>query len=418
MSRRFLPVLLVLAWLLLPSGTLAQDAQPVPPTTTTTSFPLTVTDDAGVATTFRAAPRRIVSLNPGHTESIFALGAGDRVVGVDVFSTYPPEAGAVQPRLTTYPRPSIEAIVNLQPDLVVALVESEDTLAPLRQLGVPVLKLFPRDFDATVQAITLLGQVLDANDRAAGIAEDMRARRDTVVRSIADAPRPRVFYELDASDPTKPYTAGSGGFYGQLIDVAGGANVFGDVRGDFAQVSAEAVIDRNPELIVLTDAYLPYNPQTPALVAARPGWGGITAVQNGATYAVQAELFSSPGPRLIEGLEALAYLLHPDRFAASGGPRLSTTGSVPFCAAGQTPTFTFGFATLAEALGPGMGDPTECAHVDPTNGDTYQQTTKGLAIYRRATNTPLLTSGSERWAATADGVVPWSGAGLDPPAAR
>jgi hypothetical protein len=166
------------------------------------------------------------------------------------------------------------------------------------------------------------------------------------------------------------------------------------------------VIARDPELIILSDAYLPFNPQTPAMVASRPGWQGVTAVQNGAVYAVQGDLLARPGPRLADGLETLAYLVHPDRFANSGGPRLAPTGGVqPYCAPGETPAFSFGFGTLAEALGPSMGEPTECAHVDTLTGDTYQQTTKGLAIYRRAENSPTFVSGSDRWTLGADGLL-------------
>jgi iron complex transport system substrate-binding protein len=123
-----------------------------------------------------------------------------------------------------------------------------------------------------------------------------------------------VYEELDASDPDKPFVAGPNGFYGQLIDVAGGTNVFGDLPGDVGQVGAEIIVARDPEVIILTDADLPFNPQTPEMVAARPGWATISAVQNEAVYPVSGSLFASPGPRLIDGLEALATILHPDRF--------------------------------------------------------------------------------------------------------
>ena len=393
---------------------LAARAQDAPPAVRT-AYPLTITDDSGARVTFTSAPKRIVSLNPGDTETVFALGAGDRLVAVDSYSNYPADAKAVPTRLTTYPTPSIETIVSLKPDLVLSLVENDNVLNQLRQQGIPVLKLFPTDFDATTQEIAELGQLLDRSDRGAEIAGAMRARRDAVVQAVAEAPRPSVFYEMDASDPTKPFTAGPRGFYGQLVDLAGGDNVFGDLPGDFAQVSAESVIARDPGLILLTDAYAPLNPQSPAMVAARPGWDHITAVRTGAIYAVQAELFSSPGPRLIDGLESLAFLLHPARFAADGGPHLAPALSFPFCAPGQSPTYAFGFALLSEMLGPTMGEPTECAHVDATSRDTYQQTTKGVALYHQATNTTVLTSGGDHWALTNDGLVQWSGGGLEPP---
>lgn len=378
---------------LLPAGARAQQA-------------VTVTDDSGVQTTFSTPPRRIVSLNPGHTETVFALGAGDRLVAVDSYSVYPPEAENVQPRLTTYPNVSVETIVALKPDLVLSLVEPDDVLNQLRQQGIPVLKLFPRTFDATASEVEELGRVLGAAEKGATIAATMRGRRDAVVQAVQGAPQPKVYFEIDGSDPTRPFVAGPNGFYGQLVDLAGASNVFSDLPGDFGQVSAESVVARDPELIVLADSYSPFNPQTPAMVAARPGWDQIAAIQNGAIYAVQEQLLSSPGPRLADGLEILAYLIHPDRFAASGGPRLAATaGQQPYCAPGQSPSFSFGFLQLSEALGTDMGEPTECAHAEVSTGDTYQQTTKGLAIYRRADNLPSFSSASGRWTLTGDGIV-------------
>src|ERR1700730_13559614 len=310
-SRRklFASCLTALALLLPQQAVWAQ--QPAP------GFPLSLTDDAGVTTTFAATPQRIVSLNPGLTEITFALGAGNRLVAVDTFSDYPPDAKNVQPRLTTYPSPSAETIVGLKPDLVLALAERDEDLAQIRGQGIPVLKLFPRDFDATARTIGNLGRVLGAQGTASAIASDMLARRDAVVSAVGDSPRPRVYEELDASTPDKPFVAGPNGFYGQLVDLAGGTNIFGDLTGDVAQVGAESIVERDPEVIILTDADLPFNPQTPAMVAARPGRDGISAVQNGAIYAVPGALYSTPGPRLIDGLEALARLLHPDRFPAA-----------------------------------------------------------------------------------------------------
>ena len=275
-------------------------------------FPLTITDDGGTATTFAAPPRRIISLNPGLTEITFALGHGDSLVAVDAYSDYPPEAKEVQPRLNTYPDPSIETIVSLHPDLVLSLADRDEDLAQIRQQGIPVLKMFPKNFDAAVGAIRTLGRLYGSPDAGDAVATDMTTRRDAVLNAVVDASRPRVYEELDASEPDKPFVAGPNGFYGQLIDLAGGTNIFDDLPGDSAQVGAESIIQRDPEVIILTDADLPFNPQTPEIVAARPGWSTITAVRNGAVYTVPGALYSTSGPRLVEGLEELAHLLHPD----------------------------------------------------------------------------------------------------------
>ena len=205
---------------------------------------------------------------------------------------------------------------------MLSLADRDEDIAQIRRQGIPVLKIFPKDFDAAVRAIQTLGQLYGAPDAGDEIATDMDLRRDAVLAAVADAPRPRVYEELDASDPDKPFVAGPNGFYGELIDLAGGDNVFGDLPGDVGQVGAETIVERDPEVIILTDADLPFNPQTPDMVAARPGWDSVTAVQNGAIYPVPGSLFSTPGPRLIDGLEQLARLLHPDRFA--GAPRQLT----------------------------------------------------------------------------------------------
>ena len=123
--------------------------------------------------------------------------------------------------------------------------------------------------------------------------------------------------------PTSRTSPGPNGFYGQLLDLAGGNNIFADLPSDFGQVGAESVIERDPEVIILTDTDLPFNPQTPELVAARPGWNAVTAVQNGAIYAVSADLYSTPGPRLADGLEQLARDAPPGplRCASPNWPR-------------------------------------------------------------------------------------------------
>jgi iron complex transport system substrate-binding protein len=162
--------------------------------------------------------------------------------------------------------------------------------------------------------VETLGRLVAADEPAATIAADMRARRDAVVAAVAAASRPRVYEELDASDPARPFAAAPHGFYGELLELAGGTNIFADLAGDVGQVDTETIVARDPEIIVLTDADVPFNPQTPEMVAARPGWNVVSAVQSGAVHAVPGALVSTPGPRLADGLEALARVLHPEVF--------------------------------------------------------------------------------------------------------
>src|SRR6266849_1241828 len=149
--RSPMPVRFVTRWISLPAliSGLLLNSPAIAVAQSTAYQTVIVTDDSGAPTRFAAPPQRIVSLNTGHTETVFALGAGDRLVAVDRYSNYPSAAQQVQPRLNTYPTVSVETIVSLKPDLVLALVEKDDVLNELRQQGVPVLKFFPKDFETT-----------------------------------------------------------------------------------------------------------------------------------------------------------------------------------------------------------------------------------------------------------------------------
>ena len=176
----------------LPQKVVLESAGPPPNTTVIyppeqqpTQFPLSITDDSGTTTAFAVSPQRIVSLSPGLTEITFAVGAGDRLVAVDTYSDFPPEAKSVQPRLTTFPSPSIETIVGLKPDLVLSLADRDEDIAQIRRQGIPVLKLFPKDFDAAVRAIQTLGQLYGVPDVTNDIAIDMdlRSRAQVIVNA-------------------------------------------------------------------------------------------------------------------------------------------------------------------------------------------------------------------------------------------
>lgn len=288
-------------------------ASPAAQPSATTAFPVTVKDDDGRTVTFDRPPERIISLSPGHTETLYALGVGGRVVLTDTYSDYPAE-NKPKAKLNTFPKPNVEEIVSLKPDLVVVLIEGDDFIQQMDARQIKVLKIFPKTFDDTLRDIELLGTVTGTESRAKEITANMRERAASVVARTKDAPKPRVLYELDASDPTKPFVAGASGFFGDLVPLAGGKNVFNDLKQPSGQVSSEQIIARDPEIILLADANSPYNAQTPAMVKARQGWGKITAVRDGKIYPVDADALTRPGPRLIDGLEQLAKLLHPELF--------------------------------------------------------------------------------------------------------
>lgn len=273
---------------------------------------LTVVDDAGRSVRLDGSPKRIMTLTPGNTEILFALGAEDRIVAVDQWSDFPPAATA-KPRVAPF-HLSLEQIVSFRPDLILSTYGSADPLLPLERHGISVMIFAPRTFDDIYRNILVIGRLVDAEAQAASLVRAMRQRVATVVAQGRDTPRPKVFIELDGSDPSRPFTPGAGSFIDALIRLAGGINVAAHSRTAWPQFSLEELIRADPDLIILlSDAGAPMNPHTPELVAQRPGWHHLRAVRQGAIAVIDSNVISRPGPRIVEGLERLARLLHPDQ---------------------------------------------------------------------------------------------------------
>jgi len=258
--------------------------------------------------------KRIVSLAPSNTEILFAVGAGDQVVGRDMFSDYPEAAKAVKDIGGSNGKYNTEEIVALKPDLVLAgEINSPELIQSMEQLGLPVFPLKnPATLEDMYSNLTVVGE-LTGHSRQAGQLVDSLKKRVTAVDDkvkLLDS-RLSVYYELDATDPTKPFTAGPGTFVSLLIERAGGYNIGDSMSSQWAQISLEQVVAANPYAIILGDSAYGVTPES---VKQRPGWGGIAAVQNNRIYTFDDNLVSRPGPRLVDGLEQLAKLLRPDLF--------------------------------------------------------------------------------------------------------
>jgi len=277
-----------------------------------TFVPVQITDDLGHTFRFTRPPQRIVSLTPGYTETLFALGAGDRVVGVDDYSDYPPEARS-RAKVGGGQHANLERIVALQPDFVVALVEQQEVDALVAK-GIPAVRLFPKDFNGVLQTILLLGKVTGTEQRAQEIVAGMNHQLAEIEERVKGLPQPRVFVELDGTDPLRPFTPGPHSFIGEMIRTAGGWNIAHDIRTPSSQISLEAIVAQDPGIIVLTDSKNPINPQSKEDVLKRQGWGGITAVRNGTVVSVDNVFFFRPGPRFVDGIELLARIFHPEAF--------------------------------------------------------------------------------------------------------
>lgn len=285
------------------------------PTAVTAAFPLTLTDSLGREVTLVALPQRIVSLAPSNTEILFAVGAGDQVVGVTEYCNYPPEAQEGREIVGGFSAKSlsVEKILSLQPDVVFSAgAIHQPVIEALEQAGVTVVAFDAQSFDEVYQNILTAGRVTGHAAEAEKVVAEMKdrlAKVQAVVRQIPEQERPKVFYEI-WDEPLM--TAGPNTFIGQMIELAGGINVFADVEEQYPQISPEAVVERDPDVILGPDSHA--EGLTAEKIAARPGWGDIKAVREGRILIVNGDIVSRPGPRVVEAVEAIARLLYPERF--------------------------------------------------------------------------------------------------------
>lgn len=275
------------------------------PTPTQAAFPATLVDDDGVEVTIDAVPQRIVTFAPSMTEIVYALGLGDRLVGVSgPYDDYPAEATAVEQvggGGDFGVDPNIERVVALEPDLFLAIGGGDAWKAALRDLGVPIVTLNATDFADLLDDIETVGQVTGASEAAAALVADMSSRAEAVAAQVPQ--RVTCFFEAYYPPLT---TVGPNTFIFDLLERAGCDPVTADAASDYPEWSVEDLVADGPAVYLAT----PESAKSPRAVAERPGFEGIPAVADGAIVLVDGDLVTRPGPRVIEGLEQLATALH------------------------------------------------------------------------------------------------------------
>jgi iron complex transport system substrate-binding protein len=318
-----------------PSVAPASAAATASPTTTPTespspvaAFPVTLTDDEGTSVTIPAEPEQIVTLTNAATETMFELGLGDRVVGkVEDFTVYPPEAAAV-PDVAKFGSVDVEQIVAAGTDLVIAggsNFNPPESIAKLRQLGIPTVVIFAEDMPGALADIELMGTAVGRPEEAAAITADIQGAIDEVTAATAALDAPRVFYELDASNG---YFGPAPDYFGtEMIEIAGGDPLTSGTDGVY-QIEPEKILEFDPQVVLLGDAAYGV---TPEQVAARPGWDVLSAVKDGAIRPIDDIIVTRPGPRLGDGLRTLALAIHPDLAlpgaSASASPAASASAT-------------------------------------------------------------------------------------------
>ncbi len=288
------------------------------PSATPATYPLTLIDDAGRSVTLPAAPERIVSLAPSNTEIVCAIGACDTLTGVTDFDDYPASVTSL-PRVVVNATVDAEKVVAARPDLVLAAgngLTPEAVITQLTGLGLQVMTLYPKDLDGVYADIGLVGRATGHADAASTLVATMGSRVAAVEDAVAGAARPRTFYEVSIFEGVI-YTAGDGSFLASLVDMAGGDPVTGNAQS--TAIGLETLVNDDPQLILLGDAS--YDPslqdRDSALnqVRTRAGWEVMSAVREGRVVPFLDDIVTTrPGPRIVDGLEALARAIHPERF--------------------------------------------------------------------------------------------------------
>lgn len=268
----------------------------------------TYTDGLGREVALAGIPQRIVSLSASNTEILFAIGAGEQVVGRDEFSNYPAEVESIPSVGGSMGKYSMEQIAALEPDLILAAeINTPEQVKAFEELNLPVYYLSnPEDIEGLYANLLMMGQITGNDNEAQSLVDSLKKRVEKVLNLEKSSAPVRVFYELDGSDPSKPWTPGSGTYMDLLLNMAGGENIGSKAGEGWLQISQEAILAEDPQVILLGDAAYGITPQ---MVSERSGWSEISAVKDSRVFPFDDNLVSRPGPRLVDGLEQIAEII-------------------------------------------------------------------------------------------------------------
>ena len=274
----------------------------------TTVYPLTVTDSLGNSVTIEKRPQRIISLSPSNTETLFALGAGDRMVGRTDYCSYPEEAAQVE-SIGTFRTPNVELILSREPDVIFASDYMEDNVKQqIEATGTKVIIVSSNSIAETREVILLAGQVLDLGENAAALTDTMDAQLTELKETLAARTEEKsVFVDLGSF-----YSAGPGSLLDDMLNQIGAVNIAADTGETWPQLSVEAIIEKNP------DIYLSLYP-TPEEIKAMSGISGLDCVKNDRiiffeALSAEGDIIQRPGPRVVEGTRILAEKIYPELF--------------------------------------------------------------------------------------------------------
>lgn len=278
-----------------------------------TEYPLTIEDAVGNEVVIEEEPEKIISTSTSDTETLFALGLDEQIVGVSDYDNYPEEA-LDKPKVGDVVEPNVEAILEQEPDLVVVGNSiTPEAVEKIRDLDIAVYQTDPKNMEDTLNTISELALITNKQDVGEEIVNDMEAKISDVEEAVAD---------LDEDDKAKVYiefspgwTVGSGEFMDELIEIAGGINIAADEAGWY-EVNEEKIIEDDPDYILYAEDLVDYDTgkELDELIKERSGWDEITAIKEDQLIALDEDIISRNGPRIVDALEAIALGIYPERF--------------------------------------------------------------------------------------------------------
>ncbi|MDF2719070.1 MAG: transporter substrate-binding protein, partial [Paenibacillus sp.] len=275
-----------------------------------TIYPLTIKDSSGAEITLKKAPQRIVSTSTAETEILFALGLGDRIVGVSDFDNYPEEAKS-KPKMGGVSAPNVEAILAANADLVVTGISiKDDALAKLRSMNLPLFKVEPKSIDDIISDILVIGKLTDKQKEAQALTDKMKKEIElikTAVGAVKPEQKKKVYIEFSPG-----WTVGKGEFMDEVLTLAGGINIASDTKG-YNKINEEKIIQDNPAVIFYTTGAKDKEGQTlDQIIKKRNGWDKIEAVKGNRLIGIDQDTLNRPGPRIVEGLLSIAKGIYPE----------------------------------------------------------------------------------------------------------
>lgn len=286
------------------AATATPAATPSPEATLSAAVGISTTDFMGNTVTLDAVPQRIISLTPSNTETLFALGLGSKVVGVDAISNYPAEVASIE-KVGDFSGPNLEKIASLKPDLVLAGDKlQKEIIEKLQALGLKVAAVEGTTYAEVFDSITMIGTLTGAADQAKALTDDLKAKEKIVKEAVAAHPSSKLAYIAISFGQYGDYSAGPGTFPYEMIQMCGARNVTEGLPAQWPQMTLEAIVKADPDVILV-----PHDAGDVKTFAATEGYKTLTASKKGQVYAFDADICTRPGPRIVEGFRLYAQIL-------------------------------------------------------------------------------------------------------------